>query len=195
MIDRLIYIDMQLLIAINSLNATWADTLMLWISNRYVWIPLYLLLSGMLCQRYGWKKGLILVICMGISVGLADYISSGIIKHHVCRLRPTHEPLLEGMVHIVNNYKSSLYGFVSSHAANTMALSLLFSLIWKNRYVTFLLMLWTMLNCYSRMYLGVHYPGDILGGLIVGSVIALLMYWILCRVGWLQPAAGSSCKK
>jgi undecaprenyl-diphosphatase len=85
------------------------------------------------------------------------------------------------VLHLVNDYKSGQYGFVSSHAANTMACGLLFSLIWRKKIATLGLMLWVAANCYSRMYLGVHYPTDILGGLIVGSLMALSAYALLRR--------------
>ena len=126
-----------------------------------------------------------MLLAIGVTVGLADYVSSGIIKHLVCRPRPTHEPMLEGLVHIVNGYRGGHYGFVSSHAANTMGVALLYCLIWKNEsHHVWWLMIWVVLNCWSRMYLGVHYPGDIIGGLIVGALIAVavsaaLRRWVL----------------
>ncbi len=184
--DWLIQIDQQWLVAINNWHAEWADRLMWIISGKLTWIPLYALLVGLLFWRFGWKKALLILVGFGVAVGLSDYISSGIIKHLVCRLRPTHEPALEGMLHIINGYTGGLYGFVSSHAANTFSCALLFSLIWKNWKATAPLMLWVMLNCYSRMYLGVHYPGDILGGLIVGGVMALATYYILHRTKVVQ---------
>jgi len=174
--NRLIEIDQSWLVAINSCHAPWADTLMWIVSAATTWIPLYVVLVGLLWWRFGWKKMLIMLAAFGVAIGLSDYIASGVIKHAVCRLRPTHEPALEGMLHIVNNYRGGQYGFVSSHAANTMSCALLFSLIWRDWRATVPMMLWVALNCYSRMYLGVHYPGDILGGLIVGSIIALLVY-------------------
>ena len=114
------------------------------------------------------------------AVGLADFIASGVLKEWVARPRPTRVPELEGVLHLVNGYRSGRFGFVSSHAANTMACALLFSLIWRNKIATVGLMLWVAMNCYSRMYLGVHYPTDILGGLIVGSLVAVVAYW-WCR--------------
>ena len=120
----------------------------------------------------------VLIVFAGfaVAVGLSDFVSSGIIKPWVCRLRPTHEPALAGMLHLVNGYTGGMYGFVSSHAANTVACALLFSLLYRNKYATVALMLWVALNCYSRMYLGVHYPGDIIGGLLVGTLIAGMTY-------------------
>lgn len=180
--EQLIQIDQNWLVAINNWHAVWADHVMWIISAKLTWLPLYALLVGLLFWRFGWKKALIMLCFFGAAVGLSDFISSGIIKHLVCRPRPTHEPALEGMLHIVNGYHGGMYGFVSSHAANTMSCGLLFSLIWRNWKATLPLMLWVALNCYSRMYLGVHYPGDIIGGLIVGALMAVVAYWALEKV-------------
>ena len=183
--ESLLALDRSLLLAINSWHAPWADTVMWWVSNRYVWLPLYALLVALVFRRFGWKQALLILVGFGAAVGLADFVSSGLIKHWVCRLRPTHDPALMDLVHLVRDYRGCLYGFVSSHAANTMACALLFSLLWKDWRATTPLMLWVALNCYSRMYLGVHYPLDIVGGLLVGALMAWIVYlflnrWILC---------------
>ena len=123
----------------------------------------------------------VMIVVIALAVGAADFIASGILKDLVARPRPTRVPELEGVLHLVNGYRSGQYGFASSHAANTMACALLFSLIWRKKIATCGLMLWVAANCYSRMYLGVHYPTDILGGLIVGSLVAVVAYWLLDR--------------
>lgn len=201
--DSLIHIDQEWLLAINGWHAEWADMLMWYVSQSTTWLPLYALLLGLVVYRFGiqWYRStqniqntptlskknallrvLIVLAGFAVAVGLSDFVSSGLIKPWVCRLRPTHEPALAGMLHLVNGYTGGLYGFVSSHAANTMACALLFSLLYRNRYATVGLMLWVALNCYSRMYLGVHYPGDIIGGLLVGAVLATLTYAALRRL-------------
>ena len=193
MLEQLLYIDTEILLAINGWHAPWADTLMWIISAKATWIPLYLLLIGLLVWRYRqpaptpikWLQKVpacvVMIVAIGLAVGAADFIASGILKDWVARPRPSRVPELEGVLHLVNGYKSGRYGFVSSHAANTMAVALLFSLIWRNKIATCGLMLWVAANCYSRMYLGVHYPTDILGGLIVGSLVAVGGYWVLGR--------------
>ena len=195
MIERLIHIDTQILLAINGWHAPWADTLMWIISAKATWIPLYLLLIGLLVWRYRkpsptsvkWLQKVpacvVMIVLIGLAVGAADFIASGILKDLVARPRPTRVPELEGVLHLVNGYKSGRYGFVSSHAANTMAVALLFSLIWRNKIATCGLMLWVAANCYSRMYLGVHYPMDIIGGLVVGCLVGWLMYELLLLLG------------
>lgn len=183
MIDRLIEIDQSWLLAINGAHNAVMDQVMWYISQAWVWIPLYAVLIGLLMWKFGWKRALVYTVALVAAVGLSDWVSSGLIKHWVCRPRPTHEPSLEGLVHIVNGYVGGKYGFVSSHAANTMSLAVLFGLIWnKISRQGWWLMVYVAVNCYSRMYLGVHYPGDILGGLVVGTIIALVVYGLLNQV-------------
>jgi undecaprenyl-diphosphatase len=191
MLEQLLHIDTEILLAINSWHAPWADKLMWIISAKATWIPLYVLLIGLLVWRYGkpamthvkWLQKVpacvVMIVVIAMAVGVADFIASGILKELVARPRPTRVPELEGVLHLVNGYRSGQYGFVSSHAANTMACALLFSLIWRKKITTSLLMLWVAANCYSRMYLGVHYPLDILGGLMVGTLTALLGFALL----------------
>jgi len=193
MLEQVLHIDTEILLAINGRHAPWADQLMWIISAKATWIPLYLLLIGLLVWRYRqpaptaikWLQKVpacvVMIVAIGLAVGAADFIASGILKDWVARPRPSRVPELEGVLHLVNDYRSGRYGFVSSHAANTMAVALLFSLIWRHKIATCGLMLWVAANCYSRMYLGVHYPTDILGGLIVGSLVAVVGYWLLDR--------------
>ena len=175
-------IDADILLWINGHYADWLDTVMWIISRANTWIPLYVLLVGLIAWKYrNWRSVLLILIGFGIAVGLSDYLCSGILKPIVCRLRPTHEPALDP-VHLVNDYVGGLYGFCSSHAANSMAIALLFSLLYKNKTATALLMLWVAVVCYSRMYLGAHYPTDIICGLLIGSLWAVLVWLVLSRL-------------
>ena len=176
-------IDAQIVLWINGHYAEWLDQVMWVISRANTWIALYVLLVGLIVYRYrNWKSVLFILIGFGIAVGLSDYTCSGILKPLVCRPRPTHEPALKGMLHLVNGYTGGLYGFCSSHAANTMSVGLLFSMLYRNKIATAGLMTWVALNCYSRMYLGAHYPTDILCGLLIGSAWAVLVWWVLTRL-------------
>ena len=198
MLKQLLHIDTEILLAINGWHAPWADTLMWIISAKATWIPLYVLLIGLLIWRYRkpamtgvkWLQRVpvcvVMIVMIAMAVGAADFIASGILKDLVARPRPTRVPELEGVLHLVNGYRSGRYGFVSSHAANTMACALLFSLIWRNKIATCGLMLWVAANCYSRMYLGVHYPTDIMGGLVVGALVAVGAYHVLRALKMMQ---------
>ena len=196
LLEQLLHIDTEILLAINGWHAPWADRVMWIISEKATWIPLYLLMIGLLVWRYRrpmlaarwtWLQKVpacvVMIVMIVMAVGAADFIASGILKDLVARPRPSRVPELEGVLHLVNGYRSGQYGFVSSHAANTMACGLLFSLIWRKKIATLGLMLWVAMNCYSRMYLGVHYPLDIIGGLLVGAVVAVVAYWCLRRFG------------
>lgn len=187
-------IDAEILCWINGHHAEWLDSFMWIVSRPNTWIWLYALLVGVIIYRYrNWKTVLLILVAFGIAVGLSDFTCSGILKPLVCRLRPTHEPTIDPL-HFVNDYRGGLYGFCSSHAANTMACGLLFSLLYRNKRATVGLMTWVALNCYSRMYLGAHYPSDILAGLFIGAMFALLMYWVLRR--WVLPLqVPSSCSR
>ena len=209
MLEQLLHIDTEILLAINGWHAPWADTLMWIISAKTTWIPLYLLLIGLLVWRYRkptlttvkWLEKVpvcvVMIVVIVSAVGAADFIASGILKDLVARPRPTRMPELEGVLHLVNGYRSGQYGFVSSHAANTMACGVLFSLIWRKKIATVGLMLWVAMNCYSRMYLGVHYPLDIIGGLLVGALLAVVGYVLLRALGVVSRGGDvvqSNCK-
>ena len=195
MLEQLLHIDTEILLAINGWHAPWADRVMWIISEKTTWFALYGLLIGLLIHKYRkpaanavkWLQKVpvcvVMIVMIVLAVGLADFVASGILKDLVARPRPSRVPELEGMLHLVNGYKSGQFGFVSSHAANTMACGMLFSLIWRKKIATLGLMLWVAMNCYSRMYLGVHYPLDIIGGLLVGALVAAVAYWCLRRFG------------
>ena len=174
-------LDSTILLWINGHYAEWLDEVMWTVSQARTWIWLYIVLVILLIKKYrNWKLVLLMLVGFGIAVGLSDYLCSGVLKPLVCRLRPTHEPALDPL-HLVYGYTGGLYGFCSSHAANTMAVALLFSLLYKNTRATVCLMAWVALNCYSRMYLGVHYPTDIIAGLLIGSLWAVLV-WLGLRL-------------
>ena len=209
MLEELLHIDTDILLAINGWHAPWADRVMWIISEKTTWIALYGLLIGLLINKYPrasaqavkWLRKVpvcvVMIVVIVLAVGAADFIASGILKDLVARPRPTRVPELEGVLHLVNNYRSGQYGFVSSHAANTMACGLLFSLIWRKKIATIGLMLWVAMNCYSRMYLGVHYPLDIIGGLLVGALMAVVGYVLLRALGVVSRGGDgvqSNCK-
>ena len=182
MLDYLNDIDTEALLAINGWHGTFQDALWWMVSAK--WASALLLVAFIWILLHQNRRHALLVLAMVVlAFALADQISSGLIKHLVERLRPTREPSLDNMIHIVNDYRGGMFGFVSSHAANAFAASTLIALIMRHRLVTFSLFTWALLQCYSRVYLGVHYPGDILGGIVVGLLVGWLV-WRLMR--WIQ---------
>lgn len=193
----MIQIDTDILLWINGHHAEWLDGLMWTVSQSKTWVPMYVLLIGAIACAYRggkrwktWVPCVVVVLAVAAAAGLADWVSSGVLKPMVERLRPSHEPSLAGLLHIVNEYRGGMYGFPSSHAADTMAVamsSMLFlqrsemQRVWKNVWLT-VLVCYVIVNCYSRMYLGVHYPTDIATGLLIGATMGYILYKIVCMI-------------
>ncbi len=175
MLDKLITIDTNVFLWINGYHSPFWDKLMWHISGKLEWLPLYLLLAGYIIYRYRWRS-LPVFIVIGIVITLADQLSVIAFKQTIQRLRPTHNSDIAYLVHTVNDYRGGSFGFISSHAANSFALAGFLSLLFQKRYFTLFMFFWAALVSYSRIYLGVHYPGDILGGAIFGCLIAWTSY-------------------
>lgn len=182
MLDYLNDIDTDALLAVNGLHDTFQDALWWMVSAKWASVLLVLALVWILLHQNR-RHALLVLAMLALTILLADQVSSGLIKHLVERLRPTHDPSLGDAVHVINGYRGGMYGFVSSHAANSFAVATLLTLLMRHRLVTVSLFTWALLQCYSRVYLGVHYPGDILGGIIVGVLAGWLVWCLLC---WVQ---------
>jgi undecaprenyl-diphosphatase len=166
-IDALIRQDQQFFLWLNGMHSPLMDTLMYWITYKYTWIPMYLVLVT-LTLREDRKKGLFILLTVLIAVIIADKITSGLMKPYYMRFRPCHEPALQGFVHQVTDC-GGLYGFASSHASTSFALAITWFVLLKNRArYMWLIFVWAAIYSYSRVYVGVHYPGDILIGAFVG---------------------------
>ena len=189
--ESLQQIDSSIFLYFNRMHTSWTDVLFYYISNRFVWIPLYLLLAFFLFRRYR-KKAWIVVAAVVISVFLSDQ-SCNLIKRTVQRPRPSHNIELVDQVHLVAKpdgtlYKGGPYGFPSSHAANAMALAfIVVAFLTRERTLwTLLMFFWMLLVSYSRIYLGVHYPGDIIVGWCVGAIWSGLIIFGLQKSKWLK---------
>ena len=178
MLETLVNFDQGFFSLINGLNNPFMDTVMWWIADRFAWIPFYLLLIFYLYRTFG-KQSLYMVLFAALLITLSDQ-GSVMIKNLVQRERPCHNELMAYTVHIVNNKCGGQFGFVSSHAANSMALFTYILLLARNnnKKITWITGIYVLLIGYCRVYLGVHYPFDILGGWIVGIVAAIITYVI-----------------
>ena len=182
-IEKIEQIDRQLLFAVNGANSPLFDTIMWWVSKPAFGIPFYLLFVFLLYKYFGWKSTLIIVLSTGAAVGLADLSAKYLFKEMFERFRPSQNFEIKGQLHYVNNYHGGMYGFVSSHAANMFSIALLLGLWLKKKikYSLHFLLIWATLIGYSRIYLGVHYPSDVLCGALLGMLIAFLIYTVISK--------------
>jgi len=181
MIGYLHDLDVKMLLFLNSMNSPFIDKLMFFISGKIEWLPLYLFLIFWMFYRFR-KKGWLFLALTILVFALSDLGSVHLFKNVFERLRPSRNPELEGLVHLVNGYRGGMYGFISSHAANTFGLAVMVSLIFRERWLTVSMLLWAAVVSYSRIYLGVHYPFDVLGGAIWGSLMAVLVFLVYRKI-------------
>lgn len=173
----LLALDQEITLAINGWNSPFADEFFFIFTRTDVWLTLLIVLLLVLWRECGWRNALMLLVGLALCVFLSDQFCS-IIKHFVCRLRPTHEPELDGLVHIVHDYTGGAYGFCSAHAANTVAVVVFSSLLLRRTPYAVAMASWSVLSMWSRMYLGVHYLGDIVAGALLGAAIAVGIYYL-----------------
>lgn len=177
LLDSLIEIDKRVLLALNGSDSIWLDNVMLVSTKTWVWIPLLCAILFLLWKKMSWKHFLFIILMLGLTVLVCDQLASGLCKPLFERFRPSKDPELEGLVQLVSNYKGGgLYGFCSSHAANSFGIIIFLILVMRNKISAITLILWALLHSYTRIYLGVHFPGDVLCGTAIGVVSAYLIY-------------------
>ena len=176
MIEFLQHIDTEIFLSLNRLHAPFWDYFMSTYSGKLIWIPMYATIVYILFRNLHWKVALCYAIGIIIAIAIADSVCARIIRPYTERLRPANlaNPI-SGLVHIVDNYRGGAYGFPSCHAANSFALAMFLIGLFKNKALTIFIILWAFINSYSRLYIGVHYTGD----LIAGAAIGLLSGWIM----------------
>jgi undecaprenyl-diphosphatase len=171
-------LDTSLTLAINSCHSPFFDNFFYIYTQTWTWISAILVLLVWMWRKWG-VRSLYVVAGIALCILLSDQISSSLLKPLVARLRPTYNPEIADLIHTVNGYRGGRYGFVSSHAANAATFVTFTALVFRNRYYYILLSLWAFLTAYSRVYLGVHYVGDVLCGALIGVLVGMGVYFVL----------------
>lgn len=179
--EQLIEWDKAVFLFLNNTHTPFWDHFMWIYTGRLTWVPLILSLLFVLFRK-NWKEALLVVVALALTITLCDQFASSLCKPYFARFRPAQDPEFSPFVQIVNGYRGGHYGFISSHAANSFGAVVLLALIFRNRLFTITAVVWAIVNCYSRIYLGVHYPGDILAGTVAGIVIAVIVYAIGVKI-------------
>ncbi|MBK6986963.1 MAG: phosphatase PAP2 family protein [Bacteroidetes bacterium] len=176
MIEKLKDLDADFVLFVNGKHTPFLDSFFYIVSMTWVWIPLYILLLYLVLKNFRSQSWLIL-LCIIILITLSDQFASGLVKQWVMRYRPTHNIILGPQLHLVNDYKGGMYGFISSHASNVFAITTFLTFILKEVRLKWLWLLWIWagLVAFSRVYLGVHYLSDILGGALAGVFFGWLI--------------------
>ena len=190
MIEFLNNIDTSVFLAINGHHSPFFDSFMMLFTGRFIWIPMYAMVLWIFFRGSNWKNALIYLGAIALTIALTDQTCASLIRPAVERLRPSNlANSLSELTYTVNEYRGGRYGFPSCHSANSFALATFMSLFVRKRGFTVFIFAWALLNSYSRLYLGVHYPGDLLVGGIIGSIFAMLCYTVASRFE--SPAARS----
>ena len=180
--DFFIDIDSQLFLFLNGLHADWLDPIMIAITKMWVWLPIYLFLVYLTIKQYG-KRCWMIFLAVGLVVLCSDQLSAHVCKPVFQRLRPCYNIDFQELIYLPKGMAGGRYGFVSSHAANTFAIgTFLTAALRKNtKWIGWLLFMWAFLSSYSRIYIGYHYPADILCGAVLGILIGLII-WKLFQI-------------
>jgi undecaprenyl-diphosphatase len=174
MIETIKYTEYEWFLWLNSFHTPTFDVVMFWVTYRFTWLPLYFYLIYLLYKKFGkifWQN----LLFVALSAGLSDRITSGLMKPYFQRFRPCHDPAIQYIVHVVGDCGGQ-YGFASSHAANCFALATAFYLLNGNAKLTFFLFIWAIIVSYSRIYVGVHFPTDLLAGALVGILVSIVLF-------------------
>ena len=175
--------DNELLLWFNGSQSLFLDSLVRTLTNGFTWVPLYLSLCFVVMRNNETARKILYVIgCAGLCILLAGTIDDEIVKPTVARWRPTHDPQIGMLVDVVDGYRGGSYGFFSAHASNTFSITIFFWWLMRSRLLTSAMVLWSLTNCWTRLYLGVHYPGDILVGLCWGFICGSVAFLVYRRI-------------
>lgn len=178
LVEKILPYERDVFLWLNEHHTPFWDDFMSLYSSKEIWIPLAVVGLIIFVYKVKWKEALLLIICATVIGLLSDLVSAEIIKPYFERLRPTHHPDFKKVVEIVDGYVGGRYGFISNHAANGFGVAIFSSLLFRYRYLTITMILWATTTAYSRIYLGVHFLSDVVGGAIWGVLIGFFVYYI-----------------
>lgn len=178
MLDTLLNLDSQLLLFFNGHHSGVLDNFMMLFTGKFIWIPMYAVIIPILFKKYQASVAVLFILGLIAAIALADQTCATLLRPYFQRLRPSNlDNPLSQFVTVVNGYRGGSYGLPSCHAANSFALATFLKLAVKRPVFTAFILIWASINCYSRMYLGVHYPGDILAGAVVDVAYGVFAYY------------------
>ena len=178
---HIIELDRQLLLALNGSGSLFLDGLVMTLTTAYTWVPLYCALFYLVLKNNdSAQKIILIVVCAALCAFVAGSLDDMVVKPLVARWRPTHDEVIGRAVDVVNGYRGGRFGFFSAHASNTFSIAIFFTLLVRSRALSIALILWSLTNCWTRLYLGVHFPGDIICGLLWGGTVGAAV-WFLHR--------------
>lgn len=175
-VEKTLPYERDMFLWLNESHSDFWDVFMMTYSGKILWIPLCIVILISLFYKTKWTYAVLFIVCFAILVTLCDQLSAGVIKPFFSRLRPSHHPDFRDYVQIVNNYRGGRFGFISAHAANSFGAATFISLIYRYKWLTLSVFLWALINSYSRIYLGVHFISDIIGGMMLGTILGFLVY-------------------
>lgn len=190
MLDWLLNIDNEIFLSLNAMRSDFGDTFFLLFSSKWIWVPMYASILYVLFRDFGWKQALLMTVCIALAITIADQLGATVLRPIFERPRPSaqYSPIADMAIYVEGHRPGGHYGFPSCHAANTFALATLLSLwLRKASLLIVFLFIWAVINCYSRIYLAAHYPGDLLCGAVLGAVIGFAVFYLSVRAGrwWL----------
>ena len=175
--------DTMVFLTVNSHHNAYFDSVMWLVSGKLTWVPMYVSLFFVLLKNYSYKVVFAILLAIGVVILFTDSFTAQVIRPWVCRLRPSNlDNPMSSMVHIVDGYRGGAYGFPSNHASNTWGLAFFITFLFRRYKLTFFFFLWALLVCYSRMYLGVHYFGDLLIGGLLALAGASTVFYVFRKV-------------
>ncbi|MDR1273270.1 MAG: phosphatase PAP2 family protein [Odoribacteraceae bacterium] len=185
--------DKTLFLLLNGVHHPYWDYFASIFTGKEAWGLMYASILYVLCKNFDWKTVVLTTLAFALVIVVADQLCSSVLRPCFARPRPSREPGIMEIVHLINGRRGGAFGFPSAHAANTAALATFIILFFRRRWLSAFFIAWTLATCYTRVYVGVHYPGDLLAGIVTGVASGAAVYGIYrLALRLARPAAARS---